>query len=103
MQTRMTWSERQPMPRGRGGEMARATGETPGTEYVYQLAQDLLDPHSAVDLVVTSLTTGHVYAATADWRECRDQGTDVWGLLIGRLARVTRSAPDDPGRGTGPG
>lgn len=103
MQTRKTWSDRQPMPAGRGGDMARATGETPGTEYVYQLAQDLLDPHSGVDLVVTSLTTGHVYAAAADWRECRDQGTDVWGLLIKRLARVTQSGPGGRDRGSGPG
>jgi hypothetical protein len=83
-----TWSDTVSMPAVRGGEMARATGEVPGTEYVYRISQDLEDPESGIDVVVTSLDTGRVYTAAVDKGEWGDLGFDLWDLwdlLIARL------------------
>lgn len=85
MLTGKTWSNVVKMPTVRGAEVTRATGETPGTEYDYQVSQDVSDPHGDVDLVVTSRASGKTWASRADWRERNDHALDLWGLLISRL------------------
>jgi hypothetical protein len=73
------------MPLVRSGEMARATGEAPGTGYTYRIAQDIGDPESGVDLAVTSEASGRSWTSSATAAENRDRSVDVWGLLISRL------------------